>query len=319
MVDEKPRRRTRRVAAKVLLVDANDADLQRLSGALREGGLQVVALSRAEAAAPLCSAFDPDLVVFSVGAPDDSALEIGRRLVELSKGSLPVMYLADSRRGAVTQLEEACLGRGAGILVLQKPLDVEVLSARVRSLLRLRDGMARKCRQLLDGRELALRDPLTGAWSRRYLHALVGQEIRRAERYGGGFSVVAASVENHAAFRRTYGPELSERLLVYASVVLSQAARAVDVVARVGQADFAILLPETSSEALPAFVSRLRGRIRLARFELDERAVRPGLVLGAASFPEVVGAPSQLVEAAFGDLRQAQREERSGYGAGVGH
>lgn len=303
---EKPKRRTRRPGSKILLVDAHDADLARTSAALRAEGFQVVALSRAEAAVPLFSAFEPDLVILSACAPDDASIETGERLMTIAKGSLPIFYLADSRATSPSLLEAACLGRGAGIGVLPKPFDVEVLCSRVHSVLRLRDGVARRCRQLLDGSDLSLRDPLTGAWSRRYLSALVGQEIRRAERYGGGFSVVVASIEHHATFRRSYGRELSERLLVYASVVLSQAARSVDVIARVGQAEFALLLPETPGEALPAFISRLSARVRMARFELDERAVRPGLVLGTASFPEVVGAPSELLRAAFLDLRQRQ-------------
>jgi diguanylate cyclase (GGDEF)-like protein len=122
-------------------------------------------------------------------------------------------------------------------------------------------------------------------------------------------------MENFANFRRSYGRELSERLLVYASMVLSQSARAVDVLARVGQSDFALLLPETSSESLPAFLSRLRARIRLAKFELDERTIRPGLVIGTASFPEIVGAPEHLVRSAFLDLRQELHRGEVGSGS----
>jgi diguanylate cyclase (GGDEF)-like protein len=151
-----------------------------------------------------------------------------------------------------------------------------------------------------------LHDPLTGLYNRSFLLAQLGLEVRRAERYGGVFSVVACTPQGLRAFRKQYGRSMVERLLVYAAVVLGQTVRESDVVARVSEDEFALLLPGVTQEALPELLARISARFELARLQVEGKALRVSLVLGAVSFPDMVGAPTQLLSGAVQEMRRAR-------------
>jgi diguanylate cyclase (GGDEF)-like protein len=153
-----------------------------------------------------------------------------------------------------------------------------------------------------DAKVPVLHDPVTGVFNRPLLVSAISQEIRRAERYGGDFSIVSCGLRGHEGFRRDFGSELADRLVVYVSMVLSQTVREADVIARVSEDSFAILLPGTPAEQLPPLLTRLATRFELARFQVDGRMVRTPVALGQVSFPDTVGTAPRLLEAALEDL-----------------
>src|SRR4051812_31070730 len=83
---------------KVLVVDPNDADLEATAELLREAGFKVVSLSRLEAAVSLCGVFQPEAVVLATSGPDYAAVQVGRKLRQLSQGALPLYYVLDRPR-----------------------------------------------------------------------------------------------------------------------------------------------------------------------------------------------------------------------------
>jgi diguanylate cyclase (GGDEF)-like protein len=157
----------------------------------------------------------------------------------------------------------------------------------------------------------ALRDPLTGLYNRAFLLELISLEIRRTERFGGTFSLVAGSLDDFRALRKESGRVIAERLLVYSSVVFGQTVREADVVARVGEEEFMVLLPATPAEGVPDVMTRVRERFALARLQVEGRVLRPSLSLGAVSYPDMVGSPVQLLNGALQALRRARDTRRS--------
>ncbi len=300
------------VQARVLVVDPRDAELERTAAQLRDSGFRVASLSRPEAALTLYDVFHPDAVV--IGAQStEGAVPLARRLHQRSGGTLPIFYLLEDYRPEVVR---RCLERGQAVDVLSRDIHPAELVARIRGQLRLRDAQERATRN--DLRTPSLHDPLTGVYNRRFFLALTTHEMRRCERYGGGFSVVACSIRGFAQFKKELGRELADRLVVYTSMVLCQTAREADVVARVGDEEFVLLLPLAPSEHLHSFLSRLHARFDKARFQLEGREIRPQVVLGAVSFPDLVGTATQLLSAAFQDSRRPRGFHRaSGFALGL--
>jgi two-component system cell cycle response regulator len=286
---------------KVLLVDPDDAMLAHTAQGLRAEGFKVVALARREAAGPLLDAFQPDALVVAVRAAREVPAAAARHLSTLAQGAVPITYLVPP---GDERLHTVCLEEGQGVEVVHLPCDTAQLAERLRTQLRLRETLLARCRTPLEGPGAVLCDPLTGTSSRTYLQALVAEEIRRAERYGGAFSVVAASLKGHGEVKKSLGPALAERLVVYASVVLAQTVRESDVVARIGEAQFALLLPNTAAGAAEAFIGRLEARLTMARLELNGRVFSAQMDFGAASFPGLTRSAGEIVGAAFHNLRQ---------------
>jgi diguanylate cyclase (GGDEF)-like protein len=208
---------------------------------------------------------------------------------------VPFIYLLDAPD---PELRCHVMERGHGVDALAKPLDLRELVARVRGLLRFREGVRRMARPAED--EVAgLRDRLTGAWSRRAMNAFMQQELLRCERQGGGFGVLGIELQGFRHLRRTFGRTMAHRLVLYASTVLLRACREADVVARVADDRFAVLLPSTPQEVLPGLRSRLAERFDRARFQVDGRIVRTAVSIGCAAFPDLQGNARRLLAAAF--------------------
>ncbi|MDQ3266343.1 MAG: diguanylate cyclase [Myxococcota bacterium] len=295
-------------------MDPNEADLERTSDALREQGFRVVSLSRYEPTVPLFSVFRPDLVLLAAQGPEFAAVGLARRLRQLRNGATPILYLVDDP-GQETRTY--CLEKGMALDVFPKPLELPELVAKVHSLLNLVDAVGKKARTDAELHTPTLHDPLTGTHTRRYLLSLIGMETRRCERYGGSFSLVGCELKGTAQFKKAMGKDLAERLLVYVSVVLSQTVREADVVARVDEESFALLLPGTPTEGVRVMQERLASRFELARFHVEGKAFGTSVSLGSVSFPDRTGTATQLLAAAFQDLRRTRDAPRIGSATGI--
>lgn len=282
-------------APRVLVVDESEAARTQVGEALRAAGLQSVGLGNAEAALPLWTLFRPHVVLMAAHAPGFAAVAIARRLQALSHGAVPFVYLLDAPD---PELRLHVLERGHGVDALSKPLDLRELVARVRGLLRFRESV-RRAALPADDDPTGLRDRLTGTWTRRAMTAFVQQEVLRCERHGGEFGVLGIELLGFRRFRREFGRKLADRLVLHANTLLLQSSREADVVARMADNRFAVLLPATPPQGLRWACSRLGERFERARFQANGRIVRTAVSLGHAAFPEVPGNARRLLAAVF--------------------
>jgi len=285
-----------------LVVDESEASRTQVGEALREAGFLTLALGSAEAALPMWTTFRPHVVLMAAHAPGFASVAVARRLQSLSKDAVPFVYLLDAPD---PELRLQVLEKGHGVDALGKPLELREVVARVRGLLRFREGVRRIARPADD--EIAgLRDQLTDTWTRRAMTAFVRQELLRCERHGGGFGVVGIELQGHRRLQRTFGRGMANRLVLYASAVLLQSCRQADVVGRVANDRFAVLLPSTPQEGLPWLRSRLADRFEHARFQVDGRVVRVAVSIGYTSFPDLQGNARRLLSAAFSGIPQPE-------------
>ncbi|MFY0523507.1 GGDEF domain-containing protein [Archangium gephyra] len=296
----------------VLVVEPRAGDLERTRMVLGEAGFRVVPVTRFDAAGPLFEAIRPDAVVLAAQPPDYAAVSVARRLRQLGRGAVPMLYLVD---GGDPDTWRFCMDKGLCVDMVPRSGSGEELVLRLRAQLRLKASVRRSMLPE-DAGSAAIHDPLTGLYNRTFLLELIALETRRIERFGGGFSVVAGALEDFRAIRKESGRGLAERLLVYCAVVLGQTVREADMVARVGEDEFAVLLPGTPAEGVPDVMARVGERFALARLQVQGRVLRPSLALGAVSYPDVMGSPVQLLTSALQSLRRA-REERRGMGMGA--
>jgi diguanylate cyclase (GGDEF)-like protein len=292
----------------VLVVEPRAEDLERTRTLLGEAGFRVVPLTRFDAAMPLFEVIRPDAVLLAAQAPDYAAVQVARRLRQVSRGTVPVLYLVEPHDW---DTQRYCLEKGQCVDLVPRSASAAEVAVRLHAQLKLKAAVLRAAAGEEAGTALALHDSVTGLYNRPFLLALIGLEVRRAERYGGTFSLVAAEVEGWGAFRKEYGRGMAERLLVYSAVVLGQTVREADAVARVGDSQFALLLPGTPAEGVPEVLARVSARFETARFQVEGKVVRTSLGLGAVSFPDAVGTPAQLLGAALQELRRTREFRRT--------
>ncbi len=295
--------------AKVMVVDARGDELGGVCEHLTQMGLKVVELKRPEAAVPLYRFFRPDAAVLATTAPSFSEVALGKQLRFVSGGSLPLFYVVDQ---ADSFSRTYVMRKGYALDVFTRPVNAEELAAKIEANVRLKCSIERLAAEQGDARGAQLRDELTGLAGRAYFLEGVGAELRRCERYGGSFTLVACRVEGISRLRRSLGREQVDRILAQAGAALAQSAREADLAARVGESELALLLTKCPAESAEPVLARILAGLEAARLSFQPSR-RPGFSLGAVSFPDVPGTALQLLAAA---MAQARRQ-RPGTGTGL--
>jgi diguanylate cyclase (GGDEF)-like protein len=134
---------------------------------------------------------------------------------------------------------------------------------------------------------VGLRDRDTGAYNLAYFVDYAGKEFYKARRYARAFSLAILAVENVEQLRKEGGRELWRRALRDLVTAVSRAVRDADILAKVSEGEYYVLLPETDSFGALMFVRRAAEEIRKEPSiqKLEERC--PVLVsMGAATFPK---------------------------------
>ncbi len=106
-------------------------------------------------------------------------------------------------------------------------------------------------------RDAALTDPLTGLANRRALEQGFAREAAREARTGRPFALLVVDLDHFKRLNDEQGHKAGDRALVEVADVLREHARGVDVAARIGGDEFAVLLSDTDSPAMQDVMRRL--------------------------------------------------------------
>jgi two-component system, cell cycle response regulator len=292
--------------ARVLLVEPVPAELDRLSEVLREAGCKVAAISRADAVLALTRAFRPELVVVGLHGQDLESMRTGKRVHRRFRGTVPTLYVGEVRNPAARR---CCFEQGRAIGIIPRTAPAEELLARLRAVLAYGAATEEALRLRVQQRPTSMHDGPTGLYNRAFLHELVGVEVGRAERHGGGFCVGVAELDGFLSLHRSFGEAVCERVMVYAGRLLRSALRESDVLARVGPYHFGVLLPAMGAQDVPVVLERVGRRFHSARVAVEGATVFPRLTAAMASFPDTPGPAERLFARALQELDRAREQK----------
>jgi diguanylate cyclase (GGDEF)-like protein len=106
-------------------------------------------------------------------------------------------------------------------------------------------------------RNLAMIDPLTGLYNRRFAQQRLNAEVARSERRGHPLTVLALDLNNFKEINDTYGHPAGDRVLREFAAKLNRVIRGSDLAVRLGGDEFLVLLPECTMEQLQLVLGRL--------------------------------------------------------------
>src|SRR5437899_12249130 len=106
---------------------------------------------------------------------------------------------------------------------------------------------------------MALLDPLTGLFNRRYIEQRLEDEISRSQRHGRALSVILFDLDEFKQVNDTYGHGAGDALLKAFAERLSRATRGSDASARYGGDEFLVVLPGCEPENVQAVLKRPEG------------------------------------------------------------
>lgn len=160
--------------------------------------------------------------------------------------------------------------------------------------------------------EFALRDPLTGAYNRRFLNEVLDKKMADARRYMHHLAVVVADIDHFKKINDTYGHDAGDHVLKTVVATIGASLRAGDVLARTGGEEFLLVLQVTDAAAAMLVAERVRARLERTPIGLpDGGNVRVTMSLGVALFQPEHGSRDQLIKAADNGLYEAKHAGRN--------
>lgn len=108
---------------------------------------------------------------------------------------------------------------------------------------------------------LTTTDALTGINNRRAFEHSLAQELALVERRSTPLSLVIVDVDHFKMINDTYGHAAGDKVLQSIAALLTKTARNVDVVARIGGEEFAVILPNTDETSALTIAERMRAAV----------------------------------------------------------
>ena len=136
-------------------------------------------------------------------------------------------------------------------------------------------------------KELSITDPLTGLFNRRYFEERFFEEIQRSKRHGLSFSLAMIDIDDFKLFNDTEGHLAGDEILKNIANIAKDSLRIIDVIARFGGEEFAVIMPQTDKDE--AFMVTERIRKSIAEYLPRTWNIFPNdaitISIGIASFP----------------------------------
>ena len=151
-------------------------------------------------------------------------------------------------------------------------------------------------------------DGLTGLFNYGYFAGQLDIEMERARRYGHPLSVVLVDMDRLKAYNDEHGHVMGSQALKDIATILKDCSRSVDIPAKYGGDEFALILPETPKSGAAILAERVCARVRERSFLLSgtERTARLSVSIGVSAFPEDSDSAWDLLEKADAALYEAK-------------
>ncbi|MFN4193902.1 MAG: diguanylate cyclase, partial [Tabrizicola sp.] len=173
-------------------------------------------------------------------------------------------------------------------------VSAEELVVRTRGLLRRKRHSDRQRARMQDGLRLAMLDPLTGLYNRRFAAPQLTAVAERARAEGAPFAVMVMDLDRFKQVNDLYGHAAGDQVLIEVARRLTTNLRDTDVLARIGGEEFLAILPRTGMTTARAVAERLcqvmdDEPIRIGSGEALRVTVSIGVAVAGTTGPDSFG------------------------------
>ena len=213
-----------------------------------ESPLDITAVASISTLLPSIKLVSPEMIFLDLSIAQPDASDVVRRLHRSSPG-VPIIVLTDT---ANKESAAQCVVEGAADYILKEEMNEESVN--------------RVFRVALESNTLAgltdlLRDPLTGFYSRDAFLALGARSMDTGRRNAGSLVLLCARLKNFSSIRAEFGPAAADEAIQEVSEVLIKSFRGTDILARIGDAQFAVLAADALEPSLQILRQRIERRL----------------------------------------------------------
>jgi two-component system cell cycle response regulator len=293
---------------RILLIDDRPASSERIAAMLKDEQAVDVEADPNEALFHAAEG-NYDLLIVSLGLQNFDGLRLCSQMRSLERTrNIPILAITEGDNNAR-------LVRGLEVGVndyLLRPIDKNELLARVRTQVRKKRYTERLRDNVQLSIEMAITDPLTGLYNRRYMESHVGSLVEQAAARGKPLTVLVLDIDYFKAINDTHGHDAGDDVLREFAVRIRKSIRGIDLACRYGGEEFVVVMPETDLAVATMVAERLRRRIATEPFPIQQatRAVEVTISVGIAALGADDSA-ANILKRADQALYRAKRDGRN--------
>lgn len=296
--------------AAVLIVEDEPFSAERLCGIAAASGYDCHLETDGAAALERLRARPFDLVVLSIDLRSREAL---RLCSQIRSGDdtrrVPILLVIQER-------DSARLAKGLELGAtdyVTRPVDRHELAARMRAQIR-RLRYEERLREIYQRSiSMALTDPLTGLYNRRYFERHLAAQIVRADALGKPLALAMLDLDHFKAVNDRHGHAAGDAVLREFGARLHAGLRSTDLAARLGGEEFALVIAAAAAEEAMRVVERIRGTIGGRPFavggEVGAIAVTASAGVAMAQGEEPIASLLARADAALYEAKRAGRDQ----------
>ncbi|PIE15678.1 MAG: diguanylate cyclase response regulator [Rhodobacterales bacterium] len=229
---------------------------------------------------------------------------------------------ADTRHSAIIMVvpkdafdkSASALDLGANDLMFDD-FSADELRLRLKTQIRRKQQADRLRKTVRDGLRMAVIDPLTGLYNRRYALPHLARISERSKTTKRPFAVMVLDLDHFKNINDTYGHSAGDMVLAEVAERLKDNLRAVDMVARIGGEEFLVVMPDTQLAQARITAERLCRVVNQTKVVQDKAkpniAVSLSIGVAMGGLPDQAQTANQLIDAADKALYTAKLEGRN--------
>lgn len=196
--------------------------------------------------------------------------------------------------------------------VVARPVDPGELAARLNTQLKRKRYAEQLRERLEESLEMAVIDPLTGLYNRRYMASRLRQAIDSWEASAEKVSVVLFDIDHFKRINDSWGHQAGDEVLRAVTERMGKQLRALDIAGRYGGEEFMVLLSGAAGREASEAAERVRAAIAREPFMVGSAGVTVEVTISAGVAEILHGdTPERLIARADAALYQAKAAGRN--------
>lgn len=244
--------------AKVLIIEDKDFEKTKIEETLAQDHDIVMSAENGTKGMELSVNHDFDLIIVSLNLDQEDGLRLCSHLKSNERTrQVPILMIGEEND--MSRIAHG-LEIGAHDYIL-RPVDRNELIARVRTQIRRKRFQERLRSTYEISLSMALTDPLTSLYNRRYLEVHMEKLLQKNKEHNKTLAVLVIDIDHFKNVNDTHGHNIGDEVLKIFADRLKSNLRSFDLVARLGGEEFVAILPDVSERRAYMIAERLRTSI----------------------------------------------------------
>jgi two-component system cell cycle response regulator len=292
---------------KILVVDDDPATREGIVDLLELDGYIVKGVSKGEECIEIIKNEYYNIAIVDFKLPDITGLDLAKKIYKINPDIFVILLTGYASLDiAIQSVKEENI-----FDFITKPFNPDYLKISIKRAVEQQNLIFENRKLLKELELLSVEDGLTKLYNHRYLKNKLKEEIERSQRYGFVFSVLMSDIDFFKKYNDTYGHLAGDNILVCISQIFKENLRAVDIIARYGGDEIAVILPNTDKQNAIITAERIRSKIKEYKFVVSNNiSVNLTVSIGVSTYPEDGSTEKELIEHADKALYWAKNHGR---------